>query len=85
MFTKPSTTITVKVTPNAKADRVSKDTLEGGDTQYRIYTTSTPEAGKANKAVIALLAKELGIAKSTLSIVRGHTTRTKLIKIEHSI
>lgn len=48
---------------------------------YRVYVTAVPEDGKATKAVIALLAKHLGIAKSRLELVRGETARDKVFRI----
>jgi uncharacterized protein (TIGR00251 family) len=75
-------TMNVRVTPKAKSQRIKKEFLENGDKLYRIYVTAAPEDGKANKAVIELIAKELGLAKSKISIVSGHTSRDKVIKIE---
>ena len=68
--------LAVRVTPNAKTDMV---TIEEG--QVKIRVTVVPEDGKANKAVIALLAKALGVSKSSLSIIRGETARDKLIQL----
>lgn len=68
--------LAVRVTPNAKADAV---TVEEG--QVKVRVTVVPEDGKANKAVIALLAKALGVSKSSLTIVRGETARDKLIQL----
>ena len=68
--------LVVRVTPNAKADRVM---VEEG--QVKVRVTVAPEDGKANKAVIALLAKALGVSKSSLSIIRGETARDKLIQL----
>ncbi|TKW60532.1 MAG: DUF167 domain-containing protein [Blastochloris viridis] len=48
---------------------------------YRVYVTAVPEDGKATKAVVALLAKHLGIAKSRLELVRGETARDKVFRI----
>ena len=44
--------------------------------------TAAPEGGKANDAVIALLAKRLHIPKRSIRIVRGHKSRDKRISIE---
>lgn len=68
--------LAVRVTPNAKTDMV---TIEEGLVKIRV--TVVPEDGKANKAVIALLAKALGVSKSSLSIIRGETARDKLIQL----
>ncbi len=68
--------LAVRVTPNAKADAVA---IEDGTVKVRV--TVVPEDGKANKAVIALLAKALGVSKSSLSIVRGETARVKVVQL----
>lgn len=67
----------LRVTPNASADAL---TFADGIVQVRV--TATPEAGKANAAVLALLAKALGVPKSALSIVRGETGRDKRVRLQ---
>ena len=74
-------TIQVRVTPKAKMEQIKADTSADGNPLYRVYVTAAPEDGKANKAVIKLLAKELGVAKSSLSVIRGETARNKVIAI----
>ena len=46
------------------------------------FEVMVAEDGKANEAVIALLAREFGIAKSRLSIARGLTSRNKVIALD---
>ncbi len=77
----PPDMLRVKVTPKTKSDRIKKETGTDGSVLYKIYVTATPENGKANEAVIKLLAKALGIAKSSLTITHGHTSREKTIQI----
>lgn len=67
--------IAVRVTPNASRAVIK---VEAG--QVRVYVTVVPEGGKANKAVVKLLAKSLGIAKSTLELIRGETSRDKVFR-----
>jgi hypothetical protein len=43
----------------------------------QIRTTAPPADGKANKAVRKMLAKHLGVAPSTLTLLRGETQRSK--------
>ena len=43
--------------------------------------TATPEAGKANTALLKLLATEWKLPKSSLNIIKGATTRRKIIEI----
>jgi len=52
-----------------------------GDTLH-LRVTAPPEASKANAAVVSLLAQTLGIAKSRVRIVRGHSSRDKLVVVE---
>ena len=71
------TRIAIRVTPRASRDRVvaEADTL-------RVYVTTVPEDGKANAAVQNLLAKALGIAKSRLTLIRGHSARDKVFQVD---
>ena len=48
----------------------------------RVRVTAPPEGGKANDAVVSLLAQTLGLARSRVRITRGHTSRDKLVVIE---
>lgn len=47
-----------------------------------VAVTAVAEKDRANEAIIKLLAKQLGIAKSRLSIVSGSTAATKSVFIE---
>ena len=71
------TQIAIRVTPKASRDRVVAE----GD-RLRVYVTTVPEDGKANAAVQKLLAKVLGIAKSRLTLIRGHTARDKVFQVD---
>lgn len=69
--------IFIKVKPNS-----SKNLVEQIDAiHYIISTTAPPIQGKANAAVIELLANHLQLAKSLLSIKRGANTKQKTIEI----
>lgn len=71
--------IQVRVTPNASADGV---TLPEGDTKVlSIRANATPEHGKANEAVLRLLSIALDLPVSSLALVRGATSRKKLIRV----
>lgn len=74
----PGATIKVRVQP-----RASKDEVLGyrGDT-LRVRVTAPPEGGKANEAVVALLAGALAVARSRVHIVRGESSRDKLVQVE---
>jgi uncharacterized protein (TIGR00251 family) len=47
-----------------------------------VALTSAPEKGHANYELIEYLARELKIARSTVAIVRGETSRRKTVRIE---
>lgn len=50
-------------------------------TALRAAVTAAPENGKANAALIALLAKTLRLPKSSITVIRGQTDRTKILHI----
>jgi uncharacterized protein (TIGR00251 family) len=47
----------------------------------KIYLTSVPVQGKANKELVKLLSQELGISKSRISIIKGEKSKEKIIEI----
>lgn len=74
--------LSVRVTPKSGVDAISGlYRAADGAVFLKIRVTQPPDKGKANKAVIALLAKQLGFAKSALSIVARDTSRDKQIRI----
>ncbi len=73
----PGATLAVRVTPRAARNRIEE--VEGG---LRVHVTVLPEDGKANKAVVKLMAHALGVPKSRLELVRGATSRDKLFRLE---
>lgn len=75
-------TITVKLTPGAKQNKVTRWEEDlFGDRTLKVQVTAIPEKGKANKALIALLSKHWKIPKSAITIIRGETSRTKILEI----
>jgi uncharacterized protein YggU (UPF0235/DUF167 family) len=72
--------LAVRVTPRASAERLTLE--EGPDgLVVRVWVTAPPEDGKANAAVLKLLAKALGLPKSALTVAQGAASRDKLIRI----
>ena len=47
----------------------------------RIRVRAVPDKGKANAAVIGLLAKALGLPKSAIALVAGDTARLKTLRL----
>lgn len=68
----------VRVKANAKTERV--EPIDA--THFRVSVTVPPIDGKANRAVARAVAKHLGIAPSTLVLVRGVTSRDKVFETE---
>ena len=80
-----ATLLQVRVTPNAKRNAVEgSQKLADGSVSLRVRVTAQPEKGKANKAVIQLLAKALGLAKSDFKLVSGETARLKTLRIHRA-
>lgn len=74
--------VRLKVAPKAAANRVAglADDAEGGRV-LKVSVTAPADKGKANAAVVKLLAKEWGLAKSDMAIVQGAAARTKTLLI----
>lgn len=70
-------TFNIRVTPHAKQNKVVED-----NGVLRVYTTTAPEKGRANDAVIDLLSKYLKVPKSKIKILRGLTGRGKVIAVD---
>jgi len=71
------TRLTVEVRPRAGRDEI----VGWQGAVLRVRVTAPPADGAANEAVRALLAGRLGCARSRVEIVRGHTARTKVVRI----
>ena len=72
--------LTIRATPNAAANEIRLP-APGAAGVVNLRTTATPEDGKANDVVLALLAKALGCPRSALTLVRGATARNKVIHV----
>ncbi len=70
--------ITLRVQPGARRAGVTVN--EVGSVTVRV--NAAPEKGKANDAVLSLLARSLGIPLSALEIAQGHTSRQKTVLVE---
>ena len=66
----------IRVVPGAKIERAA---IEHG--ALKLWTRTAPEDGKANKAVLAMLAKLLDVSPSTIELISGATSREKRVRI----
>ncbi len=69
--------LAVRVTPGAKVEG-----MEIASGKLTVKTRAKPQDGQANDAVVALLAKALGTAPSRLILLRGATSREKLVQLD---
>ncbi|KAF0133792.1 MAG: hypothetical protein FD145_1108 [Candidatus Saganbacteria bacterium] len=65
----------IRVVPNAKHNKV----LEEKD-RLKVYLTAPAVDGKANKALIEILAEHFNMRKSKIKIIKGEKNREKVIK-----
>jgi uncharacterized protein YggU (UPF0235/DUF167 family) len=54
--------------------------VRGGAVLIRV--TAPPVDGKANDALCRLIAKKAGVAPSRVTLIRGHTARDKVVRVE---
>jgi uncharacterized protein (TIGR00251 family) len=72
----------IRVTAAASKNRIGKVFVsESGVNTLKVYVSAVAEDGKANKAVIELLAKNWSLSKSNIKIIRGLTDRNKLVEM----
>ncbi|HEX2591673.1 MAG TPA: DUF167 family protein [Rhizomicrobium sp.] len=72
----------VRLTPKGGRDAIDGWRDLDGARVLHARVSAPPEDGKANAALLVLLAKTLGIAKSRLSIAAGETSRLKRIELD---
>ena len=75
----PHADITVIAHPGSRKDSIALD--DDGATLV-IHVTAPPEKGKANKAIIKLLAKRIGVGTSKIVIIHGSTCSAKNLRVE---
>ncbi|MCP5361477.1 MAG: DUF167 domain-containing protein [Hyphomicrobiales bacterium] len=76
------TELDLRVIPGAKQSKIDGlyPTAEGGE-RLKIRVNAPPEKGKANSAVIALIAKQLGVSARQITVLRGETSQEKTLRI----
>lgn len=68
--------IEIKVIP-----RSSREELVEKDGMIKAYVKLAPDKGKANAAVIGLIAKKYGVKKKDVTIITGKTARKKIVEV----
>ena len=75
--------LTVRLTPKSSRDAISGlETRSDGQCVLKARVRAAPEDGKANAALIRLLAQALGVAPAAVELVSGARGRTKRLRVE---
>lgn len=64
------------------AGAAKNEVVAFADGVLRVKVAAPPSKGKANKELIDFLSKCLGISKNRLDIIKGQTSRNKIVAIE---
>ena len=72
-----STRLRLRVTPGA--DRAGVVGRHGAG--WKISVAAPPERGRANEAVVRLIAESLSLPRDRVAVVSGHTARDKVVEI----
>lgn len=70
--------ISVKVKPGSKKEGIERV----DDTNFIAHVKAPPVEGKANDALVRLLSDYFGVPKSKILIIKGTTSKYKLVEIE---
>ncbi len=70
--------ISLRVYPNASRNEMVSFT----DGVLRVKVSAPPIRGKANRELITFLSRLLGVDKGSVNIIKGHTTRNKVVTID---
>ncbi len=70
--------IRVRVKPKSKKEEVRKLS----ENSYEVRVKDPPERGRANERMLELLSRYFGKPKNKIKILRGNTSREKLVEVE---
>jgi uncharacterized protein (TIGR00251 family) len=71
----------IRLTPKSSAARVAGVEDHGGKPVLKAYVTVPPEDGKANAALLVLVADWLGVPKSAVALTGGQKSRLKSVAV----
>ena len=82
-FSTQGISVALRVTPRGGRDDVDGiETLANGKTVVKVRVRAIADGGEANRAVIELLAKALGVPKRQVRILSGVTSRLKQVAVD---
>ncbi|MCC2108571.1 MAG: DUF167 domain-containing protein [Hyphomicrobiales bacterium] len=74
--------LVVRLTPKGGRDAIDGvETMSDGKSVLKARVRAVPEDGKANAALVELLAKALRVPRSAVSVATGQTSRVKTLEI----
>lgn len=74
--------LAVRLTPRGGRDAIDGvDILSDGKAVLKVRVRAAPSEGEANAALIALVARELGVPRAAVTLSTGATSRVKLLAI----
>jgi len=71
-------TLRVKVIPRSSASAIAGELADG---TLKVRVAAAPERGKANEELCRVLAEHFGVARHAVTVVSGHTSALKLVRI----
>ena len=74
-------TLAVRAQPGAKRTAISGVYGEGAAAQLKIAVHAPPLEGRANQALIAFLAETFSVPKSSVALVSGELSRSKVFRL----
>ena len=82
-ITEDGVLIAIRLTPKGGRDAIDGiETLSDGRAVIKARVRSAPENNEANVALVALLAKALGVSKSMVALEAGATSRLKMLAVQ---
>jgi len=82
-FSTQGISVALRVTPRGGRDDVDGiETLANGKTVVKVRVRAIADGGEANRAVVELLAKALGVPKRQVRILSGVTSRLKQVAVD---
>jgi len=73
----PSTRVRLRVSPGSRKTELAGRHGDG----WKVRVSAPPEDGRANEAVLDLLAERVGLPRRALSIISGHKARDKVVEM----
>lgn len=71
----------MKITVIAKTKKKENKVVKVDETTYKVYVKEAPEQGKANMAIIKLLAEHFKVSKERVQLLIGQTSKQKIYSI----